>query len=230
MFGRFKRIPTIRVLIKDIKLGDFQDLQEGKRIKTPSGLSIIRVSIIGMVVNEFGNPERSFRSLIIDDGTDTIAVKAWRAEITLLSDIEVGDFVRVIGKVRESGDERFISPEIVSKIDDLNWETLHRLERLYAILTMGEKRDTSSEPIQDEATTISNEESSVQGLIVDDDSPLDIRILNIIRQGKTSGITYEQIVKSLPGISEDKIKDALRNLISEGEIYEPSQGKYKSLE
>jgi len=226
MFGRFKRIPTIRVLISDIKQGEFLDLQEGKRIKTPSGLSVLRVSIVGMIVAEFGNPERSFRSLILDDGSDTIAIKAWRAEMALLADIEVGDLVRVIGKVRESGNERFISPEIVSKLDDLNWETLHRLERLYAILTMGEKSNISD--ISTESTT--PEAHVVQEMVVDDDSPLDIRILNIIRQGKSAGVAYAEIVKNLPGVSEDKIKDALRNLISEGEIYEPTQGKFKSLE
>ncbi|MFX0136239.1 MAG: hypothetical protein ACFFDN_21545 [Candidatus Hodarchaeota archaeon] len=76
--------------------------------------------------------KKDYGYLIIDDGTETIRIKVWGDDIRKykVEDLNIGDNVDIIGRVREYNDEIFIMPEIISKISDPNWELLRELEKI----------------------------------------------------------------------------------------------------
>ena len=75
---------------------------------------IIRVNTTGEIEDKYESPEANFSSLTIKDNDSEIKVKFF--EKINLDEFQKGNLVKVIGKVREANEERFILGEIVKKI------------------------------------------------------------------------------------------------------------------
>ncbi|MHA1378039.1 MAG: OB-fold nucleic acid binding domain-containing protein [Candidatus Helarchaeota archaeon] len=140
---RFKRETAFKLSISDIIRGKFIKTDNRSYIITPFGLNVNRARILGTVIDiqiykQDQNQEnieitkKDYGYLVIDDGTETIRVKFWGDDIEKhkLQDLEVGDNVDIIGRVREYNDEIFIMPEMILKITDPNWELLRELEKI----------------------------------------------------------------------------------------------------
>jgi RPA family protein len=117
-----------KVQIKTINLGDFVK-QEGFN---PSyvdieGFRISRVRVLATVIDKFVSEDGNYATLTLDDTTDTIRCKVFR-DLEIIENIEKGDLIDVIGKIKEYNEERYIQPEIIVKIDDSNFEVLRKLE------------------------------------------------------------------------------------------------------
>jgi hypothetical protein len=83
--------------------------------------------------------EREYASITIDDGTETIQVKAWDSDpqkLELLKQARRNVLTLVVGRVRQIGNEVYVDPEIVRELPDPNYMTLHRLERLRSIMKL----------------------------------------------------------------------------------------------
>ncbi len=87
------------------------------------GIRISRVNIVANVVSKYENVDANYVLLNIDDGTGQIRVKLFGEDTRFASEVVEGDFVRVIGMVRDDGD-RFINGEIVKKLENPNWKSL----------------------------------------------------------------------------------------------------------
>jgi RPA family protein len=110
--------------ISDISSAEFKNggLAVGEKI-------VSRVNLIGSVVGRYDKDE-SYSSLTIDDGSAGIRVKAWNEGAAILEDIEPGDILLVIGKIRQSSNgEIFVSPEIAKRVG-VEWEMTRKLELL----------------------------------------------------------------------------------------------------
>lgn len=91
----------------------------GNDIEHPNHLlindeKVIRVNTIGGLKEKYENPEANYSSIIIDEEGNEIKVKFF--EHVNLSDYKEGDFVKVIGKIRQQGKERYILGEVIKKI------------------------------------------------------------------------------------------------------------------
>ncbi len=133
------RATTVRVNISDIVQAKFDP--QGPRYVSPLGVEMRRVMLVGHVIRSFqSKKEREFAAILLDDGTDTIQVKAWDSDmrrLNLVRGVEVGSLVLVIGKIRQSGQQDlYIEPEIIRRLTDPNYITLHILERLRGLLTL----------------------------------------------------------------------------------------------
>jgi RPA family protein len=123
-----------KLYIKTINSGKFvqidRKLEEDRFIPNYieiNGEKISRVRVLATVIDKFVSESGDYAALTLDDTTDTIRCKIF-GDLEIIENIEKGDLVDVIGKVREYNEEIYIQPEIIVKITDPNLEVLRKLE------------------------------------------------------------------------------------------------------
>jgi len=198
-----KRQTAKKVRILELTSGQWvkKEGMEPSYVQTASGEQIARARILGTVVAVFTAEDGMFASVTLDDGTDTIRAKTFKT-VKPLDTVQVGDIVDIIGKVREWNDEVYIMPEIVTKVQDPNFELLRRLELL-------KRKGTKPEP---KAT---------------DKEELRRHILSLIESRK-EGMAYSEVLEKSK-IPEEKLEPIINELLGEGICYEPSPGKIRKI-
>ncbi|MEM2192302.1 MAG: OB-fold nucleic acid binding domain-containing protein, partial [Candidatus Hadarchaeales archaeon] len=124
------RTAAYKLKIEDLNNGKFVASPEGAQssyLVTPWGEEIIRARVLGTVVEKYVKEDSSYAAVRIDDGTGTIRVKAWKMAVNL-KNLNIGDVVDVIGRVGASEGEVYLSLELLSKVNDPNWELVRDLE------------------------------------------------------------------------------------------------------
>ena len=116
---------AVKVPIKFLVGGKYEP--ESFSVQTPVG-ELSKVHIMGRVVNKFVNSERTYGSITLDDGTETIRVKGFRDKVPLIESIGLGDLVDVIGRVREFQEEIHVVADALMVYDDVRREMLRILE------------------------------------------------------------------------------------------------------
>ncbi len=187
---------------------------------------ISRVNIIATVVDVFKSEDGNYFSFTLDDGSSTIRIKAFNEDTNNLLEINKGDAVLVIGRVREYQDELYIAPEITKKITDPNLELIRRSE-LLSVYGKPEKEEVSSKT---QVVQAQNQNSLVNDSpeIVKDESHEELR-QKIIAHLVANDETGEELSALSKIISrEDSVTEAvIKELLLEGEIYENKPGHYK---
>src|SRR3989344_8480421 len=117
---QFKRNIAYKLRIGDILMGKpvlngekFSFLELGNK-------QIIRVNIIGNVIDKFESDSSSGKSYIftkIDDGSGQISIKAFGDDIEKISSFTQGQTILCIGTLRYFNNETYISPEIIKNIE-----------------------------------------------------------------------------------------------------------------
>jgi len=199
--------------------------------------NVSRVNIIANIITTFKNPDNTYASLTLDDGSETIRVKAFRDDISLLENIKPGETILIIGRPREYQNEIYIIPEIIKTVTNPDWVKIRKLElmRLYGSPIKEERIEQASK--QNSQITISKEpeefpeiKSFVEEEIIED-SPIVSetsrqKILNAIEKSNESGISHEELLfKS--DIPKEEAETAIQELLKEGEIYFPRAGFIK---
>lgn len=105
-----------KLRIRDLVEGTF----EGNHVRTVYG-NVSEARILGTLIDVFATDDRNYLSLTVDDGTETVRVKAWRQDTEKLKKVQKGDFIEVVGKVREYNEEIYLTPEVVSKVSPNEW-------------------------------------------------------------------------------------------------------------
>lgn len=149
------------------------------------------------------NEDKSYGFLVLDDGTETIRVKVWKEDVKLIERYSEGDIVDVFGKVREFGEEIYIVPEIVTRIDDPNWEILRELEIIYDKLERSKSKLTEI-------------------------SEMDV-LDAVERLDKGEGVHIKELMKEFGNLSKENLQKVLRILMSRGEIYENKLNHYRKV-
>ena len=199
--------------------------------------NVSRVNIIANIITTFKNPDNTYASLTLDDGSETIRVKAFRDDISLLENIKPGETILIIGRPREYQNEIYIIPEIIKTVTNPDWVKIRKLElmKLYGSPIKEERIEQASK--QNSQITISKEpeefpeiKSFVEEEIIED-SPIVSetsrqKILNAIEKSNESGISHEELLfKS--DIPKEEAETAIQELLKEGEIYFPRAGFIK---
>ena len=118
-----KRQVAHKVRVSDILDAGFAKDEVSAGYVKLNNVNVSRVNVIAALVHK---SEGSFANAVIDDGTGKIPLRAFE-NANIFSKADVGDFVLVIGKVREFNNERYIMPEILRKTD-IGWMNLRRIE------------------------------------------------------------------------------------------------------
>jgi RPA family protein len=193
------------VQIKDLLAGNFtkEDNINPGHVKI-GDKNVSRVNIIGAIIGI--SDENNFQSIVVDDGTGKISMRNFEKKI----DISVGDVVLLVGRIREFGNERYISPEIINKNISQRWSIVWKELAL---------KNSSDFPSNNEEENVLEEIEFKQPKSFID------KILGRIRDlDSGDGASYTDIVKN---IHDEK---AISGLLLQGEVFEIKPGKLKVLD
>jgi len=230
-----RRQTAYKVRISDLVNGSYVK-EEGwtpNYIVTANGLQISRANIIGVLIEKDINQE-GYSSLVIDDGSATIAVRSFERH-PILEELETGDIILIIGKPREYGNEKYIVPEIIKKVENKKWLEVRKaeleLQELSSKLLSREKEpkisiEESKKKGNIEAKGSAREEYSDKELL-EEAREAEI-IYNLVKDlDKGGGAPIEEIIK------KSNLKNAehiLNKFIKEGEVFQIRPGRVKVLE
>ena len=200
-----ERQVAIKIKIKEINEGKYVT-QEGWKpnyLLTNHNQKVSRVNLMGIVLNKEVN--QNTLNLLLDDSSGNITIRFFE-KMKNLDTINIGDTILLVGKIRIFNEEKYITPEIIKKVDK-NWLKLRRLELN-----------------QNQATTqIVEEEKPVE------EEPEDVnkKIIEIIKElDKGDGVLIEE-VKEKTNLSD--VDDIIEKMLKEGEIFNNLPGKIKVL-
>ena len=116
----FQRQTAVKSRIVDIVSGEWvkKEGMEPSYVVTPRKDVISRALIVGTVVSKFVSEDGNFASVTIDDSTSTVQAKQWK-ETGLVSGVNVGDTVSLIGRVREYEGDIYLVPEMIRQLKRL---------------------------------------------------------------------------------------------------------------
>ena len=205
------------------------DLINGKYVKeegwtpnyiiTKQGKHISRINLIGTVISK-GNDEQGYQSLIIDDGSGSISLRAFEKN-EAINNTEIGDIIIVIGRPREYGSEKYIVPEIIKKIDNKKWINVRKIELEIKNLK------TAKLPAREEKVIVENISESNEEKTEKSASNHQVIYKAVKELDSGQGADIDDIIKKT-GIKEaDKI---IKKFLREGEMFEISPGRVKILE
>lgn len=205
--GQFKRHTACKLRIGDILISKpifdnekFLWIELGDK-------KISRVNLIGNIIDRFDQEgEKKFMSMVLDDGSGQIKLRAFGDDIEKFKSLEAGQTVAVIGVVRNWNNETYVQPEAIS-VQDPKYLLVRKLE-------IEKERKETAKPIE------SKEEI---GALKD-------QILDSIKNSENDGgIDTEQIILKFRSASPDLINKEINRLLEEGIIFEPRPGRLRYL-
>jgi RPA family protein len=136
------RSVAYKVWISDVFSGNYVK-QEGfnPNYIELDGKKVSRVNLIATVVGTFMSDDGNYGAITIDDGTETIRMKAFGPDVIRIKNAETGQLVRAVGKIKEYNDERYLAPDFVREIKDPNWIIVQKLE-------LGKPKEVMIKPIE----------------------------------------------------------------------------------
>lgn len=225
-----QRKPACKVWISDIGNGQLKHEtgEFGMYYFVLKDQPISRVNLVGNVVDVFISPERSFASVALDDGSGTINVRTFKEDIGMLEGLKVGDMVMVIGRIREYNNDKYVIPEIIKNLTDPNWELVRKLELLKEYGKP--KKIEGSSFVEVKSGNLVMAENGSENIVSEQvgevTSSSRNKILSLIEKADENGAEHSFILTSL-GITEEEAAPILKELLSEGEIYQNRPGRYK---
>lgn len=253
----FKRATAARVSIQDIQDGELVANEQGNVVAVETFLGqISRVNLIATVVDRFevtqerlSEQGKGFATVTLDDGTGVIRVKMWGDLSAKLSQLQVGDLVLVIGRVRSFQGETYVNGEIIRRLENPNWETVrllelslsrrepHQLKDQFSPVVPEFETDQEVEPpstareiepgVWHNATATLEPSTEKTDEVVPSPEVRRLVIDTIKKYDAEGGARFDQILEATPGVSEELVEQVLIDLLSEGEVYEPEIHRYK---
>jgi RPA family protein len=214
-----KRNTAYKFWIKDL-LNAVPISQGGLHVFDIRGREALRVNIIAAVVDKQTNEEKTFSSITLDDGTETVRVKTWNEDVKKLENISIGDPVIVIGKISMYGNELSIRPEIVKK-QEPEWLLVRKkeLEKIYGKPEEPKEKTLTEDTPPHEIT----EEVVVSGPTITARQ----KILEFVeKETAKEGIETTKLIR-LSGLKEEEAEKAIDELLREGELFQPRTGFLK---
>lgn len=170
-----------------------------------NGYKMSRVNLIATVVDTFRDGSGQFASVTLDDGSSVIRARVFSENFSLLNQVEKGDVVLVVGRVRQYQEEVYVLPEIVRRVGK-EWELARKVE----LVKQGNEPHVPA-PLVASASS---------------DKKPKFKILDMIREkgdeGASMDILFERSV-----YSAEETRKLIEELINEGEIYEPKPGQFR---
>lgn len=238
-----KRITSIKTKIAPIINGNFVKAEgfTPSYILTQSGQRLSRVRVLATVVGKFVSESGRFASLTLDDGTATIRLKAFGG--IKFDGIDIGHIVDVVARAKEYEGEAYLIPEVVYRIDNMNFELLRDLEIHQKEMEIEKRKKIvleHSKQVADvtELTRMMKErfqipEEEVEAFLSSEETEekQDTRseVLDLIEKlDSGSGCEYTELIEA-SGLSEESVDVAINELLADGTCFEPRPGRIKKL-
>lgn len=240
----FFRFPAEKLSIQELEEGEHieEKEQNPNYVIIGENKKIFRINIIATLVHKelWG----SVTSILIDDGTGKIVVRVFEENKAALN-LEVGDVVQIIGKIRIFNQEKYIFPEIIKKINSI-WLKIRYLELQKS---NGKKNKGKKHPIisEKELKTSEIKKENIKELIqlkknvekkstfeviseeIEEHDPLlPFEKLSklIIQLDKGDGVMIEEIIEKSP---LEKTEELIEKMLENGDIFQNMPGKVRLL-
>lgn len=201
-----KRYVAYKVKISNILSASFiRDVFSAGYVNL-NGMNVSRVNIIATLINKIEEP--NYASAVIDDGTGRISLRSFENKGIFLK-VDVGDIVLAIGKIREFNNEKYLIPDIIRKINNIQWANVRKLELEKDGYAVNEKTREVYQ-LEEDVTNIKEEIYSL-----------------IKRLDKSDGASIDEVIKNS---NNDDAENMIRKMLENGDIFEIRHGKIKVLE
>lgn len=233
-----RRMPANKASIGEIAEGKFypgdRESMKPGYVVSGFGEKLSRINIVATVTDKFVSDDRRYAALTLDDGTGAIQAKVFGEDVKLAEKTGLGQFVVVIGKVKEYNDEVYVNAESVQTVD-ANYENLRRAEVLKRLIArkalVGEVRQTIDQMDEGELaeymakTGIDKEQ--LEAMLERKEVDYKPQMLEIIKSmDEGSGVEIGKLFE-ISNLPEHVIERTIDELLSAGEIYEPVVGRLK---
>jgi len=182
---------------------------------------VSRVNLIAGVIDKFTG--EGYMTLSLDDSSGIIRVKAWKDDTKLIQDVDIGDLVTVIGKVKTYNNEIFIAPEIIKKLDNPLWIKIRKQELIELYGTQKRIEAPKINKVIDEKPNTEELMEKVENENPNDKLGKIISLIESMDLGQ--GADMESVIQS-SGLG-DEAKIIITNMIKDGELFEVTKGKIK---
>ena len=237
---------AVKILIKGIFQAEYvqeKDEDKSNYLLTSKSEKIYRVNLIAIVVDK--EKIGSITNLLVDDGTSEMIVRSFE-ENKHVEELDIGDAVLVIGKIRIYNKEKYLAPEIIKKTSP-DWLKIRFLElqsnkndqiiddEMYNLVEKVKKNDVKvikkvEVVIQDEINKVNKISEEVK-FGEDEDLSLSLlpaeKIIKLIKElDKGEGVLIEEIIEKS---DLEKTEQLLEIMIKKGDIFQNNPGKIKVL-
>jgi RPA family protein len=215
-----KRQIARKLLISELIVNKFIINEDGPNYIRVRGMNASRVNIMAIVIS--AENDANIKTILIDDGSGKIPLRIFDS-ISVLDDIQPGDPITVIGWIREYNNERYITPEIIKKLDNPKWLEVRKKEI--------EKVIPENSPIDEEIIEIESlaideiPEETIEEVENISKSDKIYELIKKIDEG--DGAIIEDIIAQSEEPDAEKI---INTLMKEGDIFEIRPGRFKVLE
>lgn len=203
----YQRQVAYKVRISDILSQSFAKDEVSAGYIQLNGISVSRVNAIATVV--YKPEETRFNAIVVDDGTGRISLRSFENN-GMFSKVDVGDTALIIGKIREFNNEKYIMPEILKKINNIEWLSVRKLELI-------------GKGVKDAGIKIWDKDTAGEVRI-----DVNEEIYSLIRKlDKGDGVSVEEVIK---GSEKNGAEIIINRLLENGDIFEVKPGRLKVLE
>lgn len=124
--NKYLRRSAVKIFIKELFIGEYVpgDEETPSHLITHFGEKIFRLNIMAAIVNK--EKAGTITNFLLDDNSEKITVRLFEENKTV-ENMNIGDVINVIGKLRTFNNEKYISPEIIKKINSL-WLKVRLME------------------------------------------------------------------------------------------------------
>lgn len=251
-----KRLPAKRMYLSEIgegfyikNEGDF----EPNYLLSPFGERVFRAKIVGTVVaGPYFSDDNSYARILIDDSTAVLWASAFRERASLLKKLVKGDIVQLIAKPHEWQDTKQLTIETIAKVEPplmlmSRAETLLRYLRFIRdsenarklVESVGDVRNAREEAVEHgiDPEIIDGLDELDYLLGKQKEETIDFQKLEIVKkkilekieslQDTENGVDIDVLIAELdPEFTSAEVEEGLKSLLSVGDIFEPSVGKY----
>ena len=233
------RNPIVPLRIAEIKNSSFyrgnKEEMLPSHIITKLGERVVRVGIVGTLVDKYVSDEMNYCRLTLCDDTDDIIVKVFGNLVEEAAKLDIGNIVFVAGKVKE-GSYRYVNAEIIKKVD-FAFESFFKLKiieriaknskRVKEILKLSEML-SYEELVEECKARFEIDENQLKEILKNKASEsLEETILKIIENfSNEEGISISELLNFV-NIEKEKLAEIVSELQESGKIYEFKPGKYK---
>lgn len=197
------RQTAFKVLISDLINGNYI-IQEGwiPNYIQVKDKQISRINLMAAVIDK--QSSESLITLTLDDGSGNIQAKTFNEDIKKLQDINIGDFILIIGRPRKYNEQLFIAVEIAKKINPA-WGKVRKIELPQEKTPLKIVEEPVEEDIKGEIYTI------------------------IKKIDSGNGAEISEVLK-MSNLNEQQGEELINDLLKQGEIYENRPGYLKTID
>ncbi|HLC72712.1 MAG TPA: hypothetical protein VJH37_03960 [Candidatus Nanoarchaeia archaeon] len=188
------------------------------------GIRVARVNILGIITDVFTNLSKDYGTITLEDGSASIAVRAFKEDIRLFVGCNIGDAVLIIGRPKQYQNEIYLIPEIVKKVENSAWMKVRKAE---LVQTRGDPQPKQAHLLKIESETKEAREELIatNGAAQGNEGSRQ-KILNLLEKQGEQGMDIDVLIQAAD-TEEEVAEKIIEELIKEGEIYMSRPGVLK---